>query len=94
MIGKGFFNTIKMASKRIAGVSIKESNLPTEDVIIKMALNTEAYRYKRDAVKLIKAEIKASGLYKAVKPKSKSTKRRKSSAEGVSEQRELDKGND
>lgn len=60
---------------RIAGVGVNEKNPPTEETIIKHALNTAEYRYKKDAIKLIKAEIKASGLYRKITVKAKNTKK-------------------
>ena len=83
-----------MKSKRIASVSVNVDNPLSEETLIAKALKTSKYLHKRDALKLIKAEIKASGLYKKVKPKSKSAKRGKYSPKGVSEQGVLDKIND
>ena len=59
---------------KIAGVSVNIKSLPLEEDIIKHALNTKEYIYKKDAIKLIKAEIKSSGLYK--RNRAKSTKQK------------------
>ena len=63
---------------KIAGVSVNVNNLPSKEDLIKAAINTEKYRFKRNAKVLILKEIKESGVYKSnkaksTKPKAKST---------------------
>lgn len=59
-----------MKSKRIAGVSVNINKLPTKEDLIKNALKTKDYIYKRNALELINKEIKESGLYRSNKRKS------------------------
>lgn len=54
---------------KIAGVSVNLNSLPSQEDLLKIALNTENYRFKRNAEKLILKEIKESGVYKSNKPK-------------------------
>ena len=63
---------------KIAGVSVNINNLPSKEDLIKVAIDTENYRFKRNAKVLILKEIKGSGLYKSnkaksIKPKAKRT---------------------
>lgn len=65
-----------MKSKRIAGVSVNLDNLPKKEDLIKNALKTKDYIYKRNALELINKEIKESGLYRSdVNKSTKSTKK-------------------
>lgn len=59
-----------MKSKKIAGVSVNLDNLPNKEDLIKNALKTKDYIYKRNALELINKEIKESGLYRSNKRKS------------------------
>ena len=65
-----------MRSKKIAGVSVNINKLPTKEDLIKNALKTKDYIYKRNALELINKEIKESGLYRSdVNKSTKSTKK-------------------
>jgi len=73
-----------MKSKRIAGVSVNIDKLPKKEDLIKNALKTKDYIYKRNALELINKEIKESGLYRSdVNKSTKSTKKSRNANRGT-----------
>lgn len=63
---------------KIAGVWVNTKVLPTREQIINSALNTEEYRFKRNALELINKEIDDSKLYRKPVKETKSRKKESS----------------
>lgn len=80
---------------KIAGVSVNTKCLPNKKQLIKSALTSKEYAYKRNALELINIEIDKSELYRKSPKKAKSTaKQYNKDSRGLSDSKQSEHNKD